>query len=469
MNLPSVCRDSLSMRRSSIGLLLAVCVGLVWPSGQVAAEQAPEFAWAIAAGGPEHDKTRGIAVDADGNIFLTGEFTATAEFGDFQLTSAGSMDFFVAKVSPEGKFLWVRSGGGELIDRGYAIATDPAGNCYVTGHYQSPQCRFGDTTITNTGDYDLFVAKYNADGELQWIKSGGGDGYDYGHGIAADGFGNLFVTGAIRGQGQFAGRPLGEPGSARVFCLGLDHDGKVRWSHVATGAGSSSGHGVAADQQGNCYVGGYAAGVGTLAGHAIGQTGARDILVARFNSAGKLDWVHSGHGSQSAMIHEITVDNTGRAWASGMYQEELKLADRTVANHGRHDLLLTSFDTAGQRLWTRTAGGPLIDYGLGVATDGEGNSILTGSFAGEVDFAGTVRRSRGNAADIPIVKFDASGQPLWYLQAGGDRTDHAYTIVRDPRGNLYLSGACSGPADFGPHTIPHRGSNDIFLVKLSPR
>jgi len=461
--------NPLSVRLLSFGLLLMAWISLMLPSQAVAAETPPEFAWAISAGGPQHDKTRGIAVDAAGNIFMTGEFTATAEFGEFQLTSAGSMDCFVAKVSPEGQFLWVRSGGGELIDRGYAVTTDPAGNCYVTGHYQSPQCRFGDTTITNTGDYDLFIAKYNTDGELQWIKSGGGDGYDYGHGIAADGSGNLFVTGAIRGQGQFNGHSLGAPGPARVFCLGLDHDGNMRWSHVATGSGSSSGHAIAADQQGNCYLGGNAAGVSTLAGHSIGQAGARDVLVARFNSAGKLDWVYSGHGSPSAMIHEITVDNTGRVWASGMYQQDLKLADRTVANHGRHDLLLTSFDTSGRRLWTKTAGGPNIDYGLGIATDGSGNSILTGSFAGEVDFEGTPRRSRGNGADIPIVKFNPSGQLLWYLQAGGDRTNHAYTIVSDHLGNLYLSGACSDPAEFGSHSISHRGSNDIFLAKLTPR
>ena len=67
------------------------------------------------------------------------------------------MDFFVAKVDSQGKFLWVRSGGGTKIDRGYAVATDKDGNCYVTGHYQSTDAKFDTIAQSNNGDYDSFV------------------------------------------------------------------------------------------------------------------------------------------------------------------------------------------------------------------------------------------------------------------------------------------------------------------------
>jgi len=102
----------------------------------------------------------------------------------------------------------------------------------------------------------------------------------------------------------------------------------------------------------------------------------------------------------------------------------------------------------------------------GVATDGKGNSFLTGSFTGRVEFDGTAQASDGAAADIFVVKYDRAGAQRWFVRAGSDRTDHAYTIVSDGKGSLYLSGACSGPAKFGTHTVPHRGSNDIFLAKL---
>lgn len=452
----------------TLRLLICWCCSLIAVSAQAEPpESPPAFEWAISAGGTQHDKTRGIAVDRYGNVLLTGEFTGTATFGEHTLTAVGAMDFFVAKVDPQGKFLWVRSGGGDKIDRGYAIATDAADNCYVTGHYESAEAKFDQVSIKSVGEYDLFVAKYNAHGKLDWIKTGGGAGYDYGHGIAADKLGNVFVTGAVAGEASFANEKLGHAGPAHVFCLALNSDGKLQWSRSAEGTGSSSGHGVAVDQHGNCFVGGYAGGESTFGDQPIRNTAGQEILVAKFDAAGKLSWLHAGHGSSSAMIHEITADTAGNVWAAGMFKNELKLADRSVANQGQHDLLLTSFDASGKRLWTKTAGSSAIDYGLGVATDGNGNSFLTGSFAGRVDFDGVPQSSHGAASDIHIVKYDRSGALRWFLQAGSDRTDHAYTIVSDSKGNLYLSGACSGAAKFGSHSIPNRGSNDIFLAKLS--
>lgn len=447
-----------------------LCFSLAWLIAScLSAAEAPSFEWAIAAGGTLHDKTRGIAVDPDGNILLTGEFTGTAKFGDVELTAVGSMDFFLAKVDPQGKFLWVRMGGGDLIDRGYAVACDHLGNAYVTGHLESATAMFDGTTITTVGQYDLFVAKYDSTGKLAWIKAGGGAGYDYGHGIAADKHGHVFVSGAVVGEGQFAGKPIGAAGNSHVFCLMLDGEGQLAWQRSATGAGSSSGHGVAVDQQGNCYVGGYAGGASSWAGREINNSAGQDLLVAKFDAQGELGWLHAGHGSSSAMVHEITADAAGNVWAAGMFKGELKLADRSVPNSGQHDLLLTSFDAQGKRVWTRTAGGPGIDYCLGVATDGQGHSYFTGSFTGAVDFDGTIRTSQGPASDIQIAKYARDGAPVWFLQAGSERTDHAYSIVTDGRGNLYLSGACSGPAKFGEHALPHRGSNDLFLAKIRDR
>lgn len=453
----------------SLVLLLApaCCLGaLACSPAQAAEANAPaEFEWAISAGGSQHDKTRGIAVDPSGNVLMTGEFTGTATFGEFSLTSVGEMDFFVAKVNPQGKFLWVRRGGGAKIDRGYAVAADRAGNCYVTGHFQSSDAAFDSRPAPNAGDYDIFVAKYDAEGRLVWLKTAGGAGYDYGHGIAVDQVGRVFVSGAIVGVGKLDQQPLGHPGPAHLFVVQLNADGKLNWVRAAEGTGSSTGHGITVDGRGNCYVGGAAGGDTTLAGRRRKGAG-RDILAAKFTADGQLAWLHAGHGSASAMIHEITADADGNVWASGMFQRELKLADRSVTNQGKHDLLLTHFDSQGNRRWTKTAGGPGIEYGLGIATDGQGNAYLTGSFTGKVEFDGVAATSPGGS-DIMIVKYDRDGHLERLQTVVGEKTDHAYTIVADGRGSLYLSGACRGPAKFGRHSIDNRGSNDIFLAKLA--
>jgi hypothetical protein len=194
----------------------------------------------------------------------------------------------------------------------------------------------------------------------------------------------------------------------------------------------------------------------------------RDILVAKLDASGKVHWIAQGHGSSGAMIHEITADKNGNVWASGMFKGDLKLKDRVVKSNGDSDLLLMSFGADGSELWTKTAGGPGIDYGLGVATDNQGNSFLTGSFTGKVLFEGEEKTSSASA-DIFVISFDRAGKARWFNQVPGKGTDHAYSIVADTSGNLYLSGACSGNAMFGKHEFTNLGSNDIFLAKLKTR
>ena len=140
--------------------------------------------WVQQAGGKKHDKIRGMAVDQQGNCYVTGEFTETAQFADQTVTSLGNMDFVLAKYDPAGKLLWIQTAGGKDIDRGYGVAVDQAGNSYVTGHFQSPEFQIGDKILKNQGDYDYFIAKYDPQGKLLWAESAGGTGYDYGHGIA---------------------------------------------------------------------------------------------------------------------------------------------------------------------------------------------------------------------------------------------------------------------------------------------
>lgn len=448
---------------------LVLTAGVEIAAGAAAPPEAPpEFAWAVQAGGKAHDKTRCLAVDTRGNVFLAGEFVGTSQFGAQTLTSAGEMDFFIAKCSPEGKFLWARSAGGSGIDRGYGVATDAAGNCYVTGHFQSTNATFSGVAVPNAGDYDIFVAKYDPDGKLLWVRTAGGKGYDYGHGIAVDARGNVLVTGALVGDGAFGEVKITGATGAHVFCARYDSAGKLLWAKTAEGKASNSGHGIAVDGAGNAYVGGYSGGAGTLGGLALTNASGRDILVAKFTPDGKVAWIAEGNGSTNAMVHEITCDRAGNVWAAGMFKGGLKLGDRIVTSHGDNDLLLTSFDPAGKRLWTRTGGGPRVDYGLGVATDGAGNSFLTGEFTETAEIAGAPLTSAGST-DIYVAKFDRAGTLRWLTQAGGDKGDNAYTIVADAQGNLYLSGNFSGTAKFGAHTITSAGGNDVYLAKLKAK
>ena len=426
----------------------------------------PAYDWVMHAGGPKHDKTRCICTDSSGNVFICGEFSGTAQWDDQTITSVGDLDFFVAKLSPAGKVLWVHTGGGSKIDRGYGVACDKAGNCYVTGHFQSPDCKFDGQSLTLVGGYDIFVGKYDAEGKLQWIKSAGGDGYDYGHGIMVSDAGNVYVTGAVVGDSSFGETKIPNEKNSHVFCACYSTAGALNWVKTTEGKANNSGHGVAVDGAGNAYVGGYSGGVGKLGKFELTNPKASDILIAKFTAAGDVAWVEQGFGSAHSMIHEISVDKEGRVFASGMFKEALHLADgKVVENKGDNDLLLTCIDPSGKRLWTLTGGGPKTDYGLGVAADGKGGCVLTGEISDTAEIDGHTLTSVG-ATDIYTAGVDGSGKVKWITQCGGPQSDSAYTIAVDGQGNAFFSGSFSATAKFGDKTITSAGSGDVYVAKL---
>jgi len=457
-------------------ILSLVWCGRDWCFAADAQMNPPDFEWVAQAGGKDHDKTRGLCLDAQGNIFITGEFAGTAQFGDTTLTSAGLLNYFVAKLSPAGKFLWARSGGGSKIDRGYGVAADAAGNCYVTGHYQSSDATFDGHPLPPAVDYDIFIAKYDAGGKLLWIKTAGGAGYDYGHGIAVNAAGNVFVTGAVVGDCAFGDVKITNEKTSHLFCACYDAEGNLAWLKTAQGKASNAGNAITVDGSGNAYIGGQSGGVGTLGNVALANPKGRDVLIVKFTPEGDVGWVHQGFGSPSALIHQISAEKDGHVWASGMFRQSLNLGGgKTVKSKGDskgekgdksdNDILLTHLDPAGNRLWTITGGSPKVDYGLGIAVDAQGNGILTGEFSDTMELLGATLTSRG-VQDIFVAGIDRQGKLRWLTQAGGPLGDNAYTIAVDAQGAAFISGSFSAEAKFGPHTVKSAGRDDVYVAKI---
>ena len=141
-------------------------------------------------------------MDGVGGVWITGIFAGIATFGSHTLTASGNYDIFVAKLGPNGNWLWAVKAGGIDYDYGYSIAVDGAGNAYVTGEFRYTST-FGSHTLTASGYSDLFVAKLNPSGTWLWAVRAGGGSYDEGYGIAVDGAGNAWVTGCFTGTATF--------------------------------------------------------------------------------------------------------------------------------------------------------------------------------------------------------------------------------------------------------------------------
>jgi hypothetical protein len=140
----------------------------------------------------------------------------------------------------------------------------------------------------------------------------------------------------------------------------------------------------------------------------------------------------------------------------------------TTTGDKESDAFVSHFGAQGQLLWTRVGQGPGIDYGLGVATDGKGSCFLTGEFTEKFKLGGEEVQSRGST-DIYVAKFDEKGTLRWITTAGGDKSDNAYTMVCDDKGDLLLAGSFGGTAKFGEAEVTSAGSNDFYVAKLRGR
>jgi hypothetical protein len=414
------------------------------------AAEPPVCEWVFSGGGSGHDKTRAVTTDRAGNVFLASECVGDAVFGDQLHKTAGEMDMCLTKLDAAGKPLWVSGFGGSKTDRAYGVITDAAGNAYVTGHFESTDAMANGEKLPNAGNFDAFTAKFSPDGKLLWVRVKGGEGTDYGHGIAIDSKGHVVITGAIGGQ---------------FFCTKYDAEGREIWHRTPSGKVSGSGHGIAIDGKDHIYLGGSASGAGAFGKIAI-ESKTSAALVLKLTPEGEGEWVNLIPGTTTAIYHEIACDSQGRVWGAGMFKGSVSVAGQTFqgGTEKDYDGLIVHLDVAGQVQWAKHMHGPGTDYCLGVTTDDHGTAFVCGDFNQDTVLAGHALTTRGSG-DIFLAAFDVKGGLLWVQQAGGKQNDSAYPITFRAPDELIIAGALSAPATFGTHEVTKSGSSDLYAAK----
>ena len=170
----------------------------------VSSSQISSQSFAVSFGGDPDSDAQSIVVDSVGNTYVTGAFRTGGLFGGTTITSGGHRDIYVAKLDPTGAFVWVQTYGStsNLADRGLDIDIDSSSNVYITGYFQGT-VNFGNGDVTAAGGSDIFVLKLDSSGAFQWVYTAGGSGNDNGKGIAIDISGNVYTAGFFRSTFQF--------------------------------------------------------------------------------------------------------------------------------------------------------------------------------------------------------------------------------------------------------------------------
>jgi hypothetical protein len=423
-------------------------------------------------GGSGGEEGYGIAVDAEGNAYVTGKTDSTDFPRNVGLAHAGGKDVFVAKVRPDGKAL-VYCGfiGGSADDFGRGIAVDAAGNAYTTGKTSSAD--FPRTVgLAHAGAEDVFVAKISPDGSAL-VYSGfiGGSGDEDGNGIAIDIAGNAYVTGETDSTDFPRTVGLAHAGADDVFVAKVSPNGSALvYSGFIGGSDDDRGDRIAVDAAGNAYVSGSTYSTDFPRNVGLPHAGESDVFVAKVRPDGTA-LVYSGliGGSRSDDAYGIAVDVAGNAYVAGNTSSTDFPRTVSPAHAGGLDVFVAKVRPDGTALeYSRLIGGSSHDFGWGLAVDAAGNAYVTGPTY-STDFPRTAGLPHAGDSDVFVAKVRPDGTALEYSGLiGGSGSDSSIGIAVDAAGNAYVTGLTTS-TDF-PRTVglAHAGGSDVIVVKVRP-
>jgi uncharacterized delta-60 repeat protein len=385
------------------------------------------------------------AVDSSGNSYVGGYtdvgLNGTAQTGDF--------DGFVAKYNSSGTLQWVAQVGatGYAVN-GNAVSVDASGNSYLAGITTG-----GLNGNTQTGYFDLFVAKFNSFGALQWVSQTGPTslfGMAFAYGVSVDASGNSYAVGYT--TGDLGGNTL--TGSQDFFVVKYNSSGTQQWLRLMGAASSTTlANGCVVDASGNSFVVGATS--GALNGNS--QTGDYDFFIAKYNSSGTLQWLRQlGAASTSSQGYGVSVDSSGNTYLAGHTSGGLNGNSLT----GFNDFFVAKYNASGTLQWVRQMGRASSDsYGKGVGVDASGNSFVAGYTTG-----GLNGNSQTGTNDFFVAKYNTSGTLQWLNQTGlASKTILAFGISANASGQSFVAGYTNG----GLNGNTQAGGNDLFIAKYS--
>jgi hypothetical protein len=426
------------------------------------AQVIPSWEWVQAVGGGIGNQSTcyGVAADANGNSYITGSFVGTGRFGAFTLTSAPqTQQLYVAKLGPTGTYQWARTVTNYGRGEGQALAVDAAGNIYVTGNFDGP-LTFGATTLTPMGSNDVFVAKLSPGGTWLWAKSGGGYSLDVGRAIIVSPSGTVYVAGQIRDFANFGTTPQLQAtlGFADIFVAALDAaTGTWQWSRCAMGNPATTiannyGWSLGLNAVGEVYLGGIFAGQATFGNITLTGAGS-DIFVAKLTAAGTWLWARQAGGASTDACRALAVDGPGNVYLTGDYSGPATFGNSTVTGAGK--IYVAKLDGSGAWQWVRASAGSASGFGRGIALDASGQRIYVGGNFSSALTLGTITLTSVGTFDQYVAALDASGTWLWAQQAIGVNRVVTNGLTADANGAVYTCGYVLGNATFGPFAVVH--------------
>ncbi|MGV2829410.1 SBBP repeat-containing protein [Myxosarcina sp. GI1(2024)] len=363
--------------------------------------------------------------------------TTTDSLGNVYVAGGSNIDVRVAKYDRDGVRHWLRDFGSSGSESVTEIVSDPEGNLYVVGVTN------GDLAADNAGSFDVWLAKYDSEGNQLWLEQFGDELVDLSYSINLDDDGNVYLTGH---SGKIDNEsPLGQ--TLEPWVTKYDSDGNQLWFQQLEGMKTSEAYGITFDDRERIYLTGW-----TLGDPGEDGGGLYDIWLTQLDSDGKLVWREQFGSEDYEFPWGMDSDSQGNTYVSGW-----TLGDLGGVNAGSYDPWIAKYDSEGNQLWVEQFGTSGDDGSfLGdIEVDSDDNIFLTGYT--DSNLGGT----NAGSYDPWVAKYDSKGNQLWIQQFGTPEFDHPTDITTDDADNLYVTGLTEGSL-----SNLNTGSVDGWIAKL---
>ncbi|MBP6333853.1 MAG: SBBP repeat-containing protein [Bacteroidia bacterium] len=433
---------------------------------------AQAFQWARSIHSEGFDQAYDIVSDPQGYVYVAGQIEFVANFGNGVLIeSEGVHDIFIAKYTPSGALVWAKNAGGRGGDKAHSIALDGLGNLFIGGEFEDTAYFDGTVVMTRIHEVNnMFVAKYDTSGIFQWVRHIDIDGplQTRGYAVSCDAQGNVYTCGGTKGDTYYENNFLfTSVGDYDATIIKFTGQGDFVWAKKIGGAESDKAYGILNDNNGSIYVTGYFVGSTNFGpGVTLVGRGGTDIFLAKYDTAGSLQWAVQAGDTGFDRGWDITLNTNGQIVITGEFQAHAVFGSNTAHGRGNHDMFVAGYDSNGNNLWVSSGGGPEDDIGRGVTHDNSGNIFVMGDYGGSATFPPNSISGNG-FSEAFVVSYDASGSNLrWIRSIGGYENDRGRGVAADASGNVYVCGEYVDSAHFDNTKLTGDLLLDMFVAKI---
>ena len=388
----------------------------------------------------------GLTTDPQGNIIIVGDFWGSIDLGRSGLTSAGDRDIFVAKFDHEGNHVWSKRYGDGSEQVGVGVDTDTTGAVFIASAFNGI-LDFGGNRLVSNGRYNVALTKLDQAGRHVWSRCFGDTQYHVPECIAVAPSGRVSIAGRFQGSIDFGGGKLKSQSSQTdIFLATFSPDGDYVWAKRYGGPYEQQTRSIAIDANGNIALAGVFKGAIGFDGQSLTEQQPGDYcgFLAKVDEQGNALWCKRFGEPHVEQGSEVAFDRSNGDLLAAGFIRNKLPLD--VSKKIGSICIFARYDSAGVLRWSKALGPRTFTDSLAVASDGR--ILVTGHFEEVVDFGRGPLVSAGGY-DIFAAMFTSDGSAQWARRFGDQRQQFLVKGVHGYDGSTVLAGSFHGTIDFG--------------------